>query len=339
MKISHVIIHELEKDSGKIGANLILFDNVVNANDKRVTKLITELNNRYKNRSETYGVFDKKNPTVFHKAFEKYYKSKSEEEFISFSKSAAEDLKIRIDSNAPAKGGYLIFTSYEQNRKYVGVFLVRNTLGLSFKSNAKQNKFDIDNVQHIDFENLAMACRISIDSYRKSEIRYLSFINKKGDEMSQYFTRWISTTDNETNEQDTKLLYELLHKVPTPIDPETDKEIERFAFLDKVYTAVKSTPGKIINIRSLSETFYGNPDFLPNHIETFNMSINGEFKAHPTVLRKFIHVRAKADNIELAFPHTVFRTLVRFDQRDSTQIIIKSEKLVAKIQEMLNSEE
>jgi len=339
MKITHVVIHELEKESGKIGATLTLFDSAVNSADKRVVKLITELNNRYKNRSETYGVFDKKNPTAFHNSFEKYYKSKTEAEFIEFTKAAAEDLRVRIDTNAPAKGGYLIFAHYEQNRKFVGVFLVRNTIGLSFKKDTKKQKFDVDDVQHIDFENLAMACRLSIDSYRKSEIRYLSFINKKGDEMSQYFTRWISSTDTETNEQDTKLLYDLLQKVPTPIDPDTNKEIERTAFLDRVYSAVKNTPGKLVNIRTISETFYGNPDYLPNHIETFGISINGEFKAYPSTLRKFIYVRAKADDIELSFPHTALKTIVRFDQKDKSQIIIKSEKLVAKVQEMINNDQ
>jgi len=338
MKITYVVIHEIEKESGKIGAKLTLFDSAINSSDKRVIKLLSELNDRYKNRSETYGVFDKKNSTTFHNSFEKYFNSKAEKDFIEFTKSASEDLKVRIDTNAPAKGGYLIFAHYEHNRKFVGVFLVRNTIGLSFKKDLKHNKFDIDNVQHIDFENLAMACRISIDSYRKSEIRYLSFINKKSDEMSQYFTRWISTTDTETNQEDTKLLYDLLLKVPTPVDQETNEEIERYAFLDRVYSVIKSTPGKLVNIRTISETFYGDAEYLPSQIDTFDISINGEFKAHQRTLRKFIHVRAKADNIELAFPHTAFKTLVRFDKKDKSQIIIKSEKLVEKIHEMINNE-
>lgn len=339
MKITHLVIHEIEKVAGTIGATLSSYDTTVNSNDERVVKLLTELNNRYKNRSETYGVFDKKSQTEFHKGFEKYYKEKTEDSFIAFSKQAAEDLRVRIDSNAPAKGGYLIFGHYEQNRKFVGVFLVRNTLGLSFKKNGKAKKFDIDDVQHIDFENLAMACRVSIDSYRKSEIRYLSFINKKGDDLSQYFTRWISSVDTETNESDTNLLLELLHKVPMPNDPETNKPIDRVEFLDRVYSAVKSTPGRIINIRNLSETFFGNPEYLSNNIETFGLSINGEFKAHPRVMYKFIQIRAKADNIELSFPHTAFKTLVRIDQTDKSKIIITSENLANKIQEMINSEE
>jgi len=196
MKISYVIIHELNKEAGVTGAVLKLYDSI-NSSDKRVIKLITELNNRYKNRNETYGIFDKNRSTVFHREFDKYYNAQTEAVFIEFSKQSSKYLQREIDDKAPAKGGYLIFAHYEQNRKYLGVFLVRNTIGLSFNTDLKTEKFNVDNVQHIDFENLAMACRISIDSYGKKEIRYMSFINKRGDEMSQYFTNWISATDTE----------------------------------------------------------------------------------------------------------------------------------------------
>lgn len=339
MNITHIVIHELEKETGKIGAGLTLFNTTIDNTDKRVVKLITELNNRYKNRTETYGVFDSKNPTVFHTAFEKYYKNRTEIDFVDFTQKASEDLRTRVDSNAPAKGGYLIFAHYEQTRKFVSAFLVRNTIGLSFKKDVKHKQFNLDDVQHIDFENLAMACRISIDAFRKKEIRYLSFINKKGDEMSQYFTRWISSTDTETNEDDTKLLYHLLSKIDPPSDSETNQPLERNDFLDRVYSTIKSNPGKVVNVRNLSELFYGDADFLTNQIDVLGMNINGEFKAHPRTLRKFVHIRAKADNVELAFPHSAYKTVVRFDEKDKSQIIIKSEKLVEEVRSMINGDE
>jgi nucleoid-associated protein len=339
MKISHVVIHELEKESGKSGASLIMFDSAIDHTDKRVVKLITELNERYKNRNETYGIFDKKNPTSFHIGFDKYFSSKSLNDFIDFTKIAAQDLSARVDNIAPAKGGYLIFAKYIKLREFIGVFLVRNTTGISLTKDKNQNKFDVGNVQHIDFENLAMACRINLGSYCMSDIRYLSFINKKGDEMSKFFTRWISSIDTETNEHDTQKLYFLLKDIPSPIDPETGNEIDKYEFLDTVYSYITKTPGRLINIRTLSESFYNNPSYLPEKIEELGLEINGEFKAHAKALKKFIHVRAKADGIEIAFPHTAFKTAVKFDQRDSSQIIIKSEKLVNKIKDLINREE
>ena len=339
MKLTHVIIHELDKEGGKIGASLNLFDSTIDSSSDKVIKLIRELNERYKNRSESYSVFDKNNPTVFHTSFDTYYKSREKKDFIKFSKQSSTDLKTRIDSISQAKGGYLIFAHYEHNRKYVGVFLVRNTLGLSFKADVKHNKFNINDVQHIDFENLAMACRISLDSYRKKEVRYLSFINKKGDEMSQYFTRWISSSETETNEEDTKQLYGIFNMLEPPVDEETSKPLERSDFLDRIYSSIKNKPGRMVNLRTLSEEFYGNTDYINDYIEKNGIIINGEFKAHPQALRKFIQIRAKADNIELSFPQSAFRSAVKLDENDQSQIIIKSEKLVQEIKSMIHREE
>lgn len=338
MKIHHVVIHELEKHSGKVGAKLTLFESTVDSSDERVIKLITELNNRYRNRSETYGVFDKENPTVFHEAFETYNKSKKVHDFINFTKISSEDLKSRIDTNAPAKGGYLIFAHYESSRNFVGVFLVRNTIGMSFKKDIKEKKFDIDDVQHIDFENLAMACRINIESFKVTNIRYLSFINQRGDDMSQYFTRWISSIDTETNETDTRLLYKLLKNLPAPIDPETNERIEQQLFLDNVYKTVKSSTGKIVNLKDLSKAFYGDSEYLYDKLEEFGFNINGEFKAHPRAMKLFVQVRAKADNIEISFPHSAYRKSVRISENNGNQIIIESKNLSEKVKQMIDGE-
>ena len=143
MKINHIIIHELDKEGGSVGAKLTAYSSVIDNEDIRVVKLVNEINKRYKNRNETYGVFDASKTTEFHTAFDNYFKSGlTEEEFVQFSILASKDLETRIDSNAPAKGGYLIYANYEASRNFVGVFLVRNTLGLSFNTNNKKKEFN-----------------------------------------------------------------------------------------------------------------------------------------------------------------------------------------------------
>ena len=47
MRITQVAIHEIEKESGKIGAKLYSYDTTVDHSNHKVIKLITELNNRY----------------------------------------------------------------------------------------------------------------------------------------------------------------------------------------------------------------------------------------------------------------------------------------------------
>ncbi len=329
MKITHLIIHELEKEKGITSAKVVLYNDVLDNTDVRIVKLIAELNNRYKYRNENYGIFDKDNPTIFHSSFEKYYKNQNENEFINFTKEAASDLRKRIEDIAPAKGGYLIFARYTLIKDFVAVFIVRNILGLSFKPDSK--KLNIDDVEHIDFEHLAMACRISIASFKKKEIRYLSFISKNSDDMSRYFTKWVSSADTETNAEETKKLYDLLQIINLPKDPDTGKKYKREDFLERVYHFVNNTPGKTINLGSLSEKFYGDPKTIIDKVEEEGIIINGEFKAHSAQLKNFIQIQAKADDIELTFPKSLYRSIVRIDPKDKTQIIIKSELLAKEI--------
>ena len=337
MEISFVIIHELKKVKGKTGANLRLSGTTLDAGNEDVIQLITDLNNRYKYKNENYGRFDEKDQTRFYKEFSSYSKKKQEKDFIQFSQKAAEDLKIRIDGIAPAKGGYLIFSQYEHLRKYVGVFLVRNTKGLSFSEDLVQDAFDINKVVHIDFENLAMACRINLESYKTKETRYLSFIHQKSDEMSQFFTSWISADDSETNEEDTKQLYQLFNVIPTPIDTDSGTHIDRSVFLSNVHKVVTTSEGKIVNLKTLSEHFYENENYLIDYADENNFVISGEFKAHSRSLKKFIQISAKADHIELSFPHSFYKTKVMFNENNDNQIIIESEKLVAEIKKLISN--
>lgn len=338
MNIKHVVIHELEKEQGKVGANLILFNSTVDHKGKTVIKLIKELNNRYKNRNETYGVFDNASPTIFHTSFEKFFKRQGEASFLDFTINSSTDLKSRIDSIAQAKGGYLIFAQYEYIKSFVSLFFVRNTTGVSFNRDANKNKFDIKNVQHIDFENLAMACRINLETYREKDIRYLSFISSKGDETSSYFTRWISSADLESNQEDTKQLYTLLQTIDPPINPKTNKPISRNELLQSVYSIIKTSPNRTVNIRHLSQTLYGDEDFLTTFIQKNDWVINGEFKAHPNTLKKFVYVKAKADDVEIAFPHTAYKSIVRFNEQNKSQIIITSADLAEKVRKIISGE-
>ena len=174
MKLHQVIIHELQKQGGKTGAKLRSSNGLMNSDHSEVINLITELNNRYKNRNENYGIFDEQNRTRFHDEFEQYFNDKaSNERFIEFTKRVSNDLKEKVDTVAPAKGGYLIFASYTEKREFLGIFLIRDTQGVILKRNSTVKTFDIGKVEHIDFEKMAMACRINLRSFSSKAERYL----------------------------------------------------------------------------------------------------------------------------------------------------------------------
>lgn len=335
--INRIIVHELEKEATKTSAKLNLFDSLVDEKDTRILHLVDELNNRYRENNQKYGVFNDEDPSDFHNEFKTYYERDSNKSFISFTKESSRSLKDRIENIAAAKGGFLVFVDYKIHDRFFAVFLVRNTEGISFRISS--NQFDIDDVQHIDVENLAMACRINLNLFENDELRYLSFINNKSDSVSKFFLQWISSKDLETNKQDTENLYQLLKLVPLPIDQKTGESEDRSTFLNRAHSIIINTFERKVNLVSLSKALFDDENILSNQCEKNNTRINSVFTANRSVLRKFVHVKVKADRIELGFPLELYKNYVRIDENDPNQIIINSEKLAAKIKQSIEENE
>jgi len=334
MQLDFVIVHSLQKTGGKVGARLELSDEALDPTDSDVIDLITELNDRYRTKNQSYGTFDAgADSTKFHDELQVHLTVADEPSFITFSCNTAGELRTQMDGIPAAKGGYLVFASYTDQRNYISVFIVRDTKGLLFKK--KGASFALNKIDHIDFEKMSMACRINKNLFAEKSGRYLSFINKKSDVTSLYFTRWIAAKDVETNEEDTKNLYTLFKTLPLPVDEE-GKEQDRDTFLNTVYKHILSSPQKQVSVTGLSKTYYDDENFLNDEIERAGLSINTEFKAHPASLRRFSQIRAKAKGIELNFPQNLYRTVVKLNENDRNQIIINSAELAAEVAKLAN---
>jgi nucleoid-associated protein len=335
MNIHQVIIHELQKQGGRTGARLRSSNSTLDCQNQEVINLVAELNNRYKNRNENYGIFDAQNQTRFHGEFGSYIAEPHDDAFIAFTRNVSNDLREKVDTVAPAKGGYLVFAHYSDHRSFLGVFLIRDTQGVILRRNSQVRTFDIGKVEHIDFEKMAMACRINLELFNANAGRYLSFINKKSDTISKYFTSWISTTDTESNREDTLYLYKILKNQEPPLDSE-GRRYDQEIFFDQVYRYI-NTIERQINLRDLGQKFFGDEFVLIQYAHANQIPINTEFKAHPTVLKRFIQIRVKADQIELAFSHTHYKSTVRVAGTD--QVIITSESLVRAIHQQVRGDE
>ncbi len=339
MIVNKIIIHELYKPIGTSGAKLSKSKNLLDSTHEDVINLVDELNKRYRRREEKQGIFDKNNATQFHLSFDDFYTEMSDEKFIKFSHRASENLKDRIESIGSAKGGYLVFSLYEDYRQFCSVFIVRDTTGITFKKNKTVDRFDIDKIQHIDFERLAMACRINLELYPSEEKRYLSFIHTKTDELSRYFINWISSTDTVTSEEETKKLLKVLRKIELPSNSENLLSIDRDELIHNAHKHIHANANRMVNLFDLSKNIFGIENYLPDYLYKNHLDLPTEFKAHGATLKHFIKVYAKADNIELTFfPSAVTEGKIKFDENDKNLLIIKSPDLVNQIRTSMNNE-
>jgi len=299
MQVHYIVAHELRKEQHATGAELTLSDKVM-PNDDKTKSLLTELNKRFQSHNSVNAMFGNQQDP-FPSAFNRFNLSRSESEFLSFTKHASEDLRSKILSSAPAKGGYLVFADYESHGSFTAVFLIRNKSGMLFIR--KNNRFVVDaEIQHIDFENLAMACRINCDILNNpdNQDRYLRFTKKDSEEISAYFRQWVTMNNTESMRDNTKNLYKALVAIPRPTDPEGN-EISVDDLMRKAVSHIKDKK-KEVNLRQLSLYLYCDENVIHDYAMENNIILDSEFRAEETLLNRYLNVRVKADRFDLRFP-------------------------------------
>ena len=331
MTLNHIIVHELLKRETELTSSVDLSEHLIPVNTN-AEELVKNLNERYIKLGITYAKFGDDPGNLFPNDYSTFHNTQSTTNFIEFSRKTMGYLKSRVENIAPAKGGYLLFADYEESNKYIGIFFIRNTKGMLFAKSGSD--FIINDLQHIDLEKMAMACRINKDAYQTADIRYLSFIKRKNEPTSEYFIKWINADDRIDNKTDTLNLLKILADIPKPNDA-AGVPYSKEGLLEASYNFIKTLPGNRINLKTLSSEFFDDENIIINYAEENNIKINSEFKPHSPSLKKFYSVKVKADDIEISFPATKFNDTIRLDQRSRNLVTIRSEALANKIREAM----
>ena len=336
MQVFHIVVHELRKEQHVTGAELIASDTVMPIDDVAIA-LVTELNKRFQSHNSINAVFgDRDNP--FPSGFNSYNQSRTEQVFMDFTQTSSDNLRTRIQSSAPAKGGYLVFADYEEHGHFIAVFLIRNKAGMLFVR--RDNRYILDaGIQHIDFENMAMACRINCDIYNNptNQERYLRFTKKDSEDVSAYFREWITMNNTESMKANTKNLYQTLKALPKPIDQDGNV-LEEDDFMRKAVHYIKDNK-KEVNIRQLSLYLYGNENTIHDYATEHGIVLDSDFRADSILLNRYLHVKVKADRFELKFPREYFNDKVTIHPENQSIITIQSQELADKIKQLIQNNE
>ncbi|MBS7232186.1 nucleoid-associated protein [Flavobacterium psychroterrae] len=335
MILDKIVIHELKKESESNKVELIFSDELL-PNDDDSTALLIALSASYKSDKILYAVFDDSEGRYFPEKFNDYKDStRQNQNFIDFTRQVIGNLETLISPVTFATGGYFIFAEYIENgNNFISVFLIRDVEGKILKKT--KNSFAIQTVEYIDTKNLAMACRINENRINDREINYLSFIQLRQKEVSEYFKSWISIKQLESSAEYTKTLYTIISQIEPPKDPETNIEYDLQTFRDLVYNYVSKIPNKTVNIKDLSQYFYEDNDKVSNFANEKNLQIDTEFRFNGTQLKKFIKVEVNRDGINLKFSRGILNEKVRFSDHNPNQIIIESESFAKALRNQIN---
>lgn len=328
MKIKHMIIHNIEKEVG-MPPKIQYSEHEADLSDDKFNKLISMLY-AFFSRTIKYGIFSSDSDNIFHNKFNELINQKIENTaFIEFSKEVIKDLKSRMESIHQAKGGYIIFAELEnQQNNFFAVFVVREKISPDFFY--KNSQIQIKEALHINTDKIAMACRINIDSYKANQERYLSFLSVIQQDASKYFIDWIGVLAQQRSTEDTKSFKKIINNIDLPKN-DKGEEIPREKLCKSVFDMCKATES--INLRSVSEALWKDPNYLSNYAEKNNIIINGDFTPDKNVLKTLIKYSVSSDNIRLDFPSEYMGEKIRFDNTNKDIVIIDSKSFADKLRE------
>jgi nucleoid-associated protein len=332
MKVHRAIVHRIFKEVNEVprfnGSSTCL-----ECADPLVIDLVDQLNSNFQERASfSYAVFQEGEP-VFKREFTAYMQKPADDVFVSFTRNSSLDLKRDMVNQGAARGGYIVYSHYNKNgHEFMGVFLVRNTKGVSFRKPPGASAYQLKQKVHIDMSKIAMVCRINLAVLNAQSGNYLSFSNNRND-VSQYFLSWIAADNKDTNEIETKNLMKLLGELDLP---------DGFSSKLEVYKAVGQMVEKVkqqINVRDISRELFGDENKILNESIAREIPISTEFKIHKSTMKRYLRVTARAEEIELTFPRAMYENnKIRFSNTDRDLIMISSKALAEKIRKELEHE-
>ncbi len=338
MNITKIIIHELIKEVNRMSAKTDLSQHLLPINEDS-TKLIEKLNNSYNKDNVTYAVFENSQDKVFPASFNSYVESaKEESDFNSFTSLTLNTLRDQISNVNLAKGGFFIYSEYSANGyDFIGIYLIRDTEGILFRKNESESMFQIDTINYLNTDKLAMGCRINITKFKNADGKYITFIKNKQKDISDYFINWISAYQPESSTEFTNALYQIANSIPRPIN-DNNIEMSIDEFRKSIYDFIYSEPQKIINLNNLSRHFYPDDELLfKRKADEMNIEIDTEFRADRRSLKKFIRVEINADGIHLRFSRGELDTKIKFNVETPNTILIESKAFVDAFKREINA--
>ena len=318
MTINSIVIHEVIKEANTTDAEVYLSEELLDITNPHITKIVATLEDSFRKKTLKRAKFSPE-------GFQEEVADFTNYDLIEISKALTTKLKNNIQGISPSKGGYLIFTEFENNHNFLGVFLVRNTDGT--KLTQQGNSWDLNSTQYLNVEHFAMGAQINLTVLASlSEDRYIALVRGNTD-ISSYFEHWIGIDDSKQENKDAEALYEISNLIDLPTDVSRD-ELKK-----KIHEFARSRPSKTINLRELSQFLYEDENKIPEYCADNNIDIDGEFKLTGKNLSKFYKVSVKADNIELSAPRSSFNP--DMIEINGDRVIINSSALVEQLQNSL----
>lgn len=204
MEIQNAVVHRLEKQRNAKGATVHTADAEIVKN-AALTQLLQNVLESYNSRCSRHaGSFEEDTENYrFSVGVQNFLEGNTD--FLSFSKTAMERLRVNVTDVTFASGGYVLFVRYLHNgRQMLLVAKLSREEGAIFSADLHE----VVEAQYLNLDRLQVAARIDLDAWKANEARYLTFVMKQEHgHPSVYFKEFIGCRiDQDSKVESTKLV-------------------------------------------------------------------------------------------------------------------------------------
>lgn len=309
VKLTHLIIHEIEKESKQKSPSDYAPHLVMDAKselpvDKSASQtLVVKMRKEYSGSISGYGNIDRSENSNFHQQLIKY--RKNELDFVQLTRLLVERLMKELSSGKPldlATGGLVVCLEYiEANKKYLLITMIKEKKSITFN----RKDFNLEEFLSVDLEKLHEGARIDLDKWEADIQPYISFIKKN--RISEYFRNLINCvdfTDSKIYTDNTKAAFKAYLDSKEEWLPEQKEEIEELFknYFKETITNKASDGNSTIKIKELSALIDPkNANDFYEFVREQEYEISDEFQPDSGTVSRWTRKRVKVGTINLTF--------------------------------------
>lgn len=335
--LQRLVIHHIDKEQHKQPQSPRVAERIAPINDN-AQKLAQAIHARYNQelKGRRPGSFlpaaeCEPRDIEFLQGIKNYCDDGCEASFLTFTQQAVRRLHFILQNTLAARGGYVLFFDCRTiSQQYLTMCVLRNTASMLIEW-PEDGECSIKETPTLNFEHLAMACRLDILQYRTSDAdnplaRYLSYVDVHKDDSAKYFVRWIAARHIPSPMSDTKRLREMLLQIPL-VDSGSGAPTSRQELLARAAAFITDS-GMRVRLEALSEHIWNDRSILGAYYVERGHEQPGEFQASQGELKKFNMAVLQADGITLRADRSRLGDVINVDDEENpTLITIRSAPL------------
>lgn len=308
MKLTHFIIHEIEKESatkkGNSEPKIVLESNTEFPVDSEVSiSFVEKLRQKYNVSISGYGCVENGENSKFSDNLKEYRAGNLD--FVKLTTLLLDRLNKELKSSPAATGGLVVVVEYEEaDKSYLLISMIKEKSAITFDKSA----ISLSEILSIDLDKLHEGARIDLKKWEALEQPHISFTKRSRDKITDYFANSIDCLDYTDSKTYTIAINTLLQSYakanewPDEKYKEAKKSMQQY-FADAITKKKDSTEQPTVSLKVLSTIIdpTAENDFYDFIRAQTDIEISDEFQPHADTVRGWKRATVKSGTIKLSF--------------------------------------